>query len=58
MDEYSEKVTRFCTIVKFIFAAPFILLIAVPIDMVIFFINLYSMPPDDENEQNKDLITP
>ena len=58
MDEFSEKVTRFFTIIKFIFAAPFILMIAVPIDMVVFFKNLYSMPVTDELAEYKDIITP
>ena len=58
MDEFSEKVTRFFTIIKFIFAAPFILMIAVPIDMVVFFKNLYSMPVSDEIGDYKDIITP
>lgn len=44
MDEFSEKVTRFFTIIKFIVIAPFILMIAIPIDMFVFFKNLYSMP--------------
>ena len=48
MDEFSEKVTRFFTIIKFIFMAPFILLLAVPIDMIVFFRNLYTMPCSDD----------
>lgn len=58
MDEFSEKVTRFFTIIKFIFVAPFILMIAVPIDMIVFFKNLYSMPCQDDIGDYKDLITP
>lgn len=58
MDEFSEKVTRFITIIKFIFAAPFILVIAVPIDMMVFFKNLYSMPISDDLADPKDIITP
>ena len=58
MDEFSEKVTRFFTIIKFIFVAPFILMIAIPIDMVVFFKNLYSMPATDEWADYKDVITP
>jgi len=58
MDEFSEKVTRFFTIIKFICFAPFILMIAIPIDMVVFFKNLYSMPSTDEWADYKDVITP
>lgn len=50
MDEFSEKVTRFFTIIKFIFFAPFLLAIAVPIDMIVFFKNLYSHPTDDDQD--------
>lgn len=56
MDEFSEKVTRFFTIVKFICFAPFILMIAVPIDMIVFFKNLYSKPIDGD-EDFTDIIT-
>ena len=58
MDEFSEKVTRFFTIIKFVLAAPIILAFAIPIDMFTFFINLYSMPQSDMNIDDKDLIKP
>jgi len=58
MNEFSEKITRFLTIIKFIFVAPFILMVAIPIDMVVFFKNLYSMPATDEWADYKDMITP
>lgn len=53
MDEMSEKVQRLFTIIKFIFAAPFLLFFAVPIDMAVFMKNLYSTPVSDMNT-NKD----
>jgi hypothetical protein len=36
--------------------APFILALAVPIDMIVFFKNLYSHPPADDDD-GYDLIT-
>jgi len=42
MDDIQEKVMRFWTIIKFIILAPFLLMMSVPIDMVVFHKNLYS----------------
>ena len=42
MDDFGEKLQRAYTIIKFILFAPMILILAIPIDMIIFLKNLYS----------------
>jgi hypothetical protein len=44
MDELSEKIQRVFTIFKFILLGPIVLLFSVPIDMLVFFGNLYTRP--------------
>lgn len=44
LDEFSEKLRRFITIVKFFFFGPFILIASLPIDTFVFIYNLYSEP--------------
>mmetsp|Transcript_5201 Transcript_5201/g.8808 ORF Transcript_5201/g.8808 Transcript_5201/m.8808 type:complete len:132 (-) Transcript_5201:311-706(-) len=57
MDELSEKVERIFTILKFLLMAPFILVTSVPIDMAIYFYNLYTKPLDKEEEDGESKIS-
>lgn len=57
MDDFDEKFRRFQTIIKFAFLAPFILVFSVPIDMGVYFYNLYTRPVGEEAGPDIDLIS-
>ena len=46
MDEFSEKIRRVMTILKFIISGPILLPVSVLINSFNFFINLYKQPRD------------
>ena len=51
MDDFSEKLNRFKTIVLFfIFGLP-ILLLSIPVDGFVFFYNLFTSPDEDEEDE-------
>ena len=47
MDEFSEKLNRFFTIIKFIIFGPIYLVISLPVNSFVFALNLYSMAIED-----------
>ena len=57
MDEFSEKVQRFQTIIMFIFTGPLIFAASVPADSIVFFYNLYTSPRSYEDEADLNLIS-
>jgi len=57
MDEFDEKFRRFQTIIKFFILGPLVLLASIPIDMVLYFYNLYTKPKDADSGQDIELIS-
>lgn len=57
MDEFSEKMTRLQTIIIFIFTAPVIFIMSVPMDSVVFFRNMYTSPHNYGDEADWNLIS-
>ena len=57
MDELHEKLNRVFTILKFIFAGPFILILSVFVDTINFFINLFYEPILTTYKENKGKVT-
>lgn len=57
MDEFSEKLARFQTIIIFIFTGPLILVSSIPADSVVFFYNLFTTPRSFDNETDLNLIS-
>jgi hypothetical protein len=57
MDEFSEKIHRFKTIMMFIFTGPLIFAASVPADSFVFFYNLYTSPRFYGDETDLNLIS-
>jgi hypothetical protein len=57
MDESSEKMNRFKTIIMFIFTGPLIFAASVPADSFVFFYNLYTSPRSYEEEIDDNIIS-
>jgi hypothetical protein len=58
LDEWSEKFVRLKTILFFIIFGPIILMLSLPIDSLVFFYNLYTIPTKAEYlKRDQDLIT-
>ena len=51
MDDFSEKLNRFYTIILFlVFGLP-ILIFSIPVDGFVFFYNLFTSPDEDEEDE-------
>ena len=51
MDDFSEKVHRFNTIVKFILIGPLYLLFSIPVNAVVFFYNMYTVSDEERDKK-------
>ena len=57
MDELSEKINRFKTIVKFMFIGPIYLLVSIPVNAFVFSYNIYTASNDDSDQNIQNIFS-